>query len=304
MSQTLSKQTPEQVHDIEQLDLLGFILLLLRKSGLIVLLVILASAVAYAVTTYVMKPVWRAEAYLDAPQEYELGNYYALYNMYQLIDATPISLSDTHEDTLPQVVYQQFLQQVESYDVVKHFWLASDYYKQMQNGDKQHDEGLLEHLIASIRLQAGNPRNDNRDKIELTSDNPKQAAESLAAFMAFANLNTRQTEYTRLITKWKNLFDRVSLAANNNLEQDRQGQLVNAAIWKSKLTMMTSVQPLDNQFQAFRYLKTPVQPLTPTSPNKILWVLTAGFAGLLIGCALVIMLALRDYNRSMAQVGQ
>ncbi|MGR6981745.1 Wzz/FepE/Etk N-terminal domain-containing protein [Testudinibacter sp. P27/CKL/0425] len=283
---------------IERLDLLAFVNILWRKSWLILLLVLLSSAVAYALTAFVMKPSWRAEAYIEVPQESQLGNYYALYNMYQLIEAKPSEQPSEVESPLPQTIFQQFKQQVKAYDVLKNFWLQSDYYKQMLNGDKVHDDALLERLIAAISLTEGNARNNSNDKIELTLDNPKQAAELLTAFMAYANLSTRQAEYGNLIAKWKNLFDRVTLAANHNLGHDQQGQLVSAAVWQSKLAMMTSVQPLDNQFNAFHYLKTPVQPLTPHSPNQMLWILSAGFIGLLLGCALAIILALRGFARA------
>lgn len=301
MSETLPKTAP-QPQLIEHLDLLAFAKILLRKSWLILLLMAAAGALAYAVAQFAVKPSWRAEAYVEAPQESELGNYYALYNMYQLIDAkggmsSEIEAQSTVENSLTQGIYQQFKQQLKAYDVLKNFWQNSDYYKQMMNGDRSHDEALLESLIASIRLTEGNARNNSDDKIELTLDNPKQAAELLTAFISQANLSTRQIEYGTLIAKWKNLFDRITLAANNQLGQDQQGQLVPASVWQSKLAMMTSVQPLDNQFNAFHYLKTPVQPLAPQSPNPLLWALSAAFAALLLGCALAIILALRDFAR-------
>lgn len=299
MPEVLQKPaTPTAPYLIERLDLLAFVNILWRKSWLILLLVLLSSAVAYALTAFVTKPSWRAEAYIEAPQESQLGNYYALYNMYQLIEAKQSEQPSAVENPLPQTIFQQFKQQVKAYDVLKNFWLQSDYYNQMLNGDKTHDDALLERLISAISLTEGNARNNSNDKVELTLDNPKQAAELLTAFIAYANLSTRQAEYGNLIAKWKNLFDRVTLAANHNLGQDQQGQLVSAAVWQSKLAMMTSVQPLDNQFNAFHYLKTPVQPLTPNSPNQMLWILSAGFIGLLLGCALAIIFALRGFARA------
>ncbi|MDH3000145.1 hypothetical protein A1D23_08080 [Chelonobacter oris] len=301
MSETLQKSVRQpHFHTVEQLDLLAFVKILLRSSWLILLLMIIAGGLAYVVSSLVIKPAWRAEAYIEAPKENELGNYYALYTMYQLLEAKPLSaqLSDEAGKALPQAIYQQFTQRAKSYDVLKAFWADSDYYKQMMNGDKNHDEALLERLISSITLTEGNARNNSNDKVELTLDNPKQAAELLTAFMTYANISARQAEYATLIAKWKNLFDRITLAANHHLGQDQQGQLVSPAVWQSKLTMMTSVQPLDNQFQAFHYLKTPVQPLAPYSPNSLLWTLTAAFAGLLAGCALAIILALRKFSQT------
>ncbi|MGV6988954.1 Wzz/FepE/Etk N-terminal domain-containing protein [Testudinibacter sp. P80/BLE/0925] len=307
MSETLPKAAP-QPQLIEHLDLLAFAKILLRKSWLILLLMAVASAVAYVVTQFAIKPSWRAEAYVEAPKESELGNYYALYNMYQLVDAkggvgnAGETVQSAVENSLTQGIYQQFKQQVKAYDVLKNFWLNSDYYKQMMNGDRAHDEALLESLIAGIHFTEGNARNNSNDKIELTLDNPKQAAELLNAFIRYANLSTRQMEYGNLIAKWKNLFDRITLAADNQLGQDQQGQLVPASVWQSKLAMMTSVQPLDNQFNAFHYLKTPVQPLAPYSPNPVLWMLSAAFAALLFGCAFAVILALRDFSRRQAHL--
>ncbi|KAE9529320.1 Wzz/FepE/Etk N-terminal domain-containing protein [Testudinibacter aquarius] len=302
------QHAPQQSQQIEQLDLLAFVTILWRKSWLILLLMGAAAALAYVVTAFVVKPSWRAEAYIEAPRENELGNYYALYNMYNLISADSSAVQpqqtlsgnavNAEPLTLPQSVYQQFVQQVKSYDVLKNFWLSTDYYKQMMNGDKNHDDGLLESLITSVNFVEGNARNNSNDKIELTLNNPKQAAELLTAFVTYANITTRQTEYTRLISQWKTLFDQVNLAVSNKLEQDQRGNIVPASVWQSKLAMMTSVQPLDNQFSAFHYLKTPAQPLSPSSPNAMLWILAAAFAALLLGSALAIILALRQYAAS------
>ena len=308
LSQKELSQRELSQKEIEHLDLLSFVKILWRKSAWILLLMVAASAVTYAITAFVVKPSWRAEAYIEAPKENQLGNYYALHNMYQLISGnkTEIQPQDSASvattvvpavTTLPQTIYQQFKQVVKSYDVLKSFWLNSDYYKQMMNGDKNHDDALLESLIGSITFTEGNARNNSSDKIEMTLANPKQAAELLQGFIAYANLITRQVEYDTLIAKWKNLFDQVNLAVANKLEQDGQGNIVPASVWQSKLAMMTSVQPLDNQFSAFHYLKTPVQPLAPNSPNQMLWILAAAFAALLLGSALAIILALRSYSQ-------
>ncbi|MGR3807936.1 Wzz/FepE/Etk N-terminal domain-containing protein [Pasteurella testudinis] len=300
MSEATPQHSPPQ-KQIEQLDLLAFVKILWQKSGLILLFIALASALAYALTTFVVKPSWRAEAYIEAPRENELGNYYALFNMYQLVEAKPASRTiETDAAAAPsvnQAVYHVFKQQLKAYDVRRSFWQNSDYYKQQLNGDKNHDDSLLEALIGSITFVEGNARNNSNDKVELTLNNPKQAAELLNAYLTYTNLATRQVEYGNLIAKWKNLFDRVTLAVNNKLEQDQQGNLVPVSVWQSKQAMMTSVQPLDNQFSAFHYLKTPVQPLSPHSPNQMLWILAAAFSALLLGCALAVILALRRYAR-------
>ncbi|MBE2895260.1 Wzz/FepE/Etk N-terminal domain-containing protein [Spirabiliibacterium falconis] len=308
MSQkALSAPEKQEQYSVEQLDLLAFGAILWRKSGWIALIVLLASGITFALCQFVMKPQWRAEAYIEAPREPDLGNYYALSEMYDLIasrtanrDSTP-----THNpveiqsavDSLDARVFQAFLQNLRSYDILRVFWENSHYYKQLQTGEAAHDQALLEGLIANVVYQAGNAAKGLNDRVYLTLNNPKQATELLQALLDFVNERTHQQEYATLIAKWKNLFEQVKLAAEHKLGQTQQGDIVPVSVWESKLAMMRSVSPLDNQFRAFHYLKTPVQPLAPHSPNTALWVLLSAFAALIIGCAIVIMLALRDLTQ-------
>ncbi|MBE2899038.1 LPS chain length-determining protein [Pasteurellaceae bacterium 20609_3] len=299
-------QSPVNAQGVEQLDLLAFGGILWRKSWLIAMFVLCASAIAFAVCQFVVKPQWRAEAYIEAPKEQDLGNYYALSQMYDLIasrngqaadpEPAPVGEQQSAVGGLNGQVFSAFLQNLRAYDVLRAFWENSNYYQQLQTGDSHHDQALLESLIERVVYQPGNPAKGLDDRVYLTLNNPKQATELLSALMNYVNEQTHQQEYATLIAKWKNLFEQVKLAASNKLGQTQQGAIVPPSVWESKLAMMRSVSPLDNQFQAFHYLKTPVQPLAPHSPNTALWVLLSGFAGLILGCALVIMLALRARN--------
>ncbi|MBE2896804.1 LPS chain length-determining protein [Pasteurellaceae bacterium HPA106] len=294
------------IQRVEQLDLLAFGGILWRKIWLIAILVLAACAIAFALCQFVVKPQWRAEAYIQAPKEQDLGNYYALSQMYDLIASR--DQFKPEQEAAPQEgqsavgglngrVFNAFLQNLRAYDVLRAFWENSNYYKQLQTGESSHDQALLESLIEKVVYQAGNPAKGLDDRISLTLSNPKQATELLTALLRFVNEQTHQQEYATLIAKWKNLFEQVKLASANKLGQTQQGDIVPASVWESKLAMMRSVSPLDNQFQAFHYLKTPVQPLAPHSPNTALWVLLSGFAAFILGCALVIMLSLRDLKR-------
>ncbi len=252
----------------------------LLQSLLFIIIFTALFAVAGYGASYAMREQWKAEVEVRQPKVEQLGTYFSLFEMYQLINGNK---TEDQKETA-NFVYKGFKQQLKTYDNLSKFWLDSDFYKQRQTGIEERDEAFLQELIAGIQFVEGNPERNIPDRISLTLDNPKQAMLQLESFVKHVNYLTRQSLYNELITKWKTLFNQVNLAAQQSTDNAKQGELS----WQGKLNMMKSVLPLDNQLAAFDYLKSPTQPKV-ASPDRLLWAEVGAAAGFLFGLLLALI---------------
>ncbi|MDO9735384.1 transporter, partial [Glaesserella parasuis] len=92
--------------------------------------------------------------------------------------------------------------------------------------------------------------NEATNTLSTTLINPNEAVTLLTDFIAFSTLQTRADLNTELITKWKVLFQQVKQLAETSTGTAQQE-------WTTKLNLMRSVQPLDNQLTAYRLVKSP-----------------------------------------------
>ncbi|MCW9717047.1 Wzz/FepE/Etk N-terminal domain-containing protein [Avibacterium sp. 21-599] len=263
-----------------------------KKSFIIMLFTIIFALAGYG-TSFLQKLQWKAEAKISQPTVNQLGNYYALASMYQFIQG-----KNEPEALLVNNVYDEFKRQVSAYDNIRQFWLQSSYYKQRETGNAQNDEELLEQLVKTVKFSTalkGQP-----ETLSIQLDNPKQALEMLNAFIEQSNLATREVIYNELIGQWKNLFNQVSSAAQLKLGATLQANTLGEQDWQGKLNMMKSVNPLDNNLTAYRYLKSPIQPLRPER-QALYWVLFAGLLGLMIGIFFTNILTTKSKKESIEE---
>ncbi|WP_455648006.1 chain-length determining protein [Lonepinella koalarum] len=237
--------------------------------------------------SYAMKQQWKAEVEIRQPNVEQLGTYFSLFEMYQLLNGNK---QEDQKETV-DVVYNGFKQQLKTYDNLANFWLNSDFYKQRQTGIEEKDNAFLQELIENTQFIEGNPARNIPDRISLALDNPKQATEQLDNFVKYTNYLAQQSLYKELIAKWKTLFNQVNLAAQQSTDNAKPGELS----WQGKLNMMKSVSPLDNQLVTFSYLKSPTQPKV-ASPDRLLWMEVGGAVGFLFGLLLALIFAGRKQN--------
>ncbi|WP_439240668.1 chain-length determining protein [Lonepinella sp. BR2474] len=256
----------------------------LVKSTLFILFFTALFAVAGYGGSYAMKEQWKVDVEVRQPKVEQLGNYFALFDMYQLVSGNKAK-AEEQKDTA-NIVFNSFKQQVQGYDNLAKFWSNSDFYKQRQTGIEEKDNAFLQDLIANTTFVEGNPDRHIPDRISVTLDNPKQAAQQLDNFVKYTNYVTQQSLYNELIAKWKTLFNQVNLAAQQSTDNAAQNELS----WKGKLNMMKSVSPLDNQLMTFDYLKSPSQPQV-ASPDRLLWASVGGAFGFLLGLLLALIFA-------------
>ncbi len=230
--------------------------------------------------SYLVNPLWTAEAEIAPPTTDGLGNYSSLFSMYQLISGEPQQASKATD-----MVYQEFKRQLSAYDNIYAFWQSSEYYKQQLTGNHQADSALLLQLINRIHVAQETAREPLRISIAL--ENPKQAAELLTAFIQQTNDTTRAVVYNELISQWKILFNQINTATQLNLGQTEQHS--DGQDWQGKLNMMKSVTALDNTLVAYRYTKTPSQPVDADYPNRVLWAVIGAGIGIVLGLLIVLL---------------
>ncbi|MBM2607751.1 LPS O-antigen chain length determinant protein WzzB [Pasteurella multocida] len=234
---------------------------------------LLGAIVAYG-GSYLKSKTWLAEAHVTVPDIALLGNYYALSSTYQFIKNKENQRQET------EIVYQEFLKQLMSEEMIRRFWEKTEYYKQKQTGEDHIDLALLEKLTKAIKFKSAQTL-DVADSVSLTLENPKLATELLSSFIDQVNVETRKIVYSNLISQWKVLFEQVKKATEFNLGKNAQSALV-LEDWNGKLQMMRSVSPLDEQFSAYRYLKKPTQPIMQRSPNRKCWASVGALIGFIL----------------------
>lgn len=258
---------------------------LFKGLATIVLSVFLFAAIGYG-GSYLVKPQWESEVEIDVPMTAGLGNYYTLFSMYQLVsgEKSDINAAD--------VVYQELKRQLYAEDSLSRFWKNTEYYKQKMTGEQKEDTLLLNELIKKITISESTL---GRIKVKLASENAKQAADFLTAFLEQVNLATRDVVYAELIVKWKNLFNQVNTAIQLNVPSIYPLQTNTGMDWQSKLNMMKSVSALDNNLTSFRFAKNLTHAVESSIPNRGYLAACGGGVGLLIG--LLISLYLRPTRR-------
>ncbi|QIM68312.1 chain-length determining protein [Basfia succiniciproducens] len=242
----------------------------LKTLSCILLSACIGGAAGYG-SSYLAKNLWTVQSSLEKPALTELGNYYSLYSTYQLLNNEKANQDPTGD------IFNRFKQLAGSYEHAKVFWENTDYYKQKLTDDSQHDSQLLDQLSREIKLLDTNAATT---QLSLELDNPKRARELLTEYIDYTGLANRKNIYGELIVKWKTLFDQVNSAANLNVADTERQK------WKSMLSMMQSVKPLDDQLVSYHFIQKPGQ-AEISSPNRIYWAgigsAIGAFFGLFIG---------------------
>ena len=138
----------------ESLDLIEFILVLVKGSWLIVLATVLFAVGGYALS-YQAKQQWTSEAALAKPTTVELGNYYPLSSLNKLISGDSPNEQAATEDILNST-YRELKRQIAAFDTIALFWENSDYYKNLVSGDEVKDQKILNDLINNTVFIEGN----------------------------------------------------------------------------------------------------------------------------------------------------
>lgn len=233
----------------------------------------IGAGVGYGLSA-VQKAQWQSVAQFEAPKVADLGNYYQLASTYALLQG---ATGENVAMNIREQSFAEFKRTVTSPDAIKQFLNQSDSVKILAQANKQPVEKAVGELVEKFQF------NDKFNRLSLTLDNAETANQLLNEFVAFATKQSRSVLNGELVGKWKVLFQQVKSAAESDLGAIQLGNQVAQQDWKGKLSLMKSVQPLDDKLVAYRVIESPSTPTQPHSPNKWLWLMIGAVGGLVLG---------------------
>lgn len=195
---------------------------------------------------------WKATTILEAPKVADLGNYFALYNTYHLVQHDG-KADPQLENSVTQAAYAEFKRAINAQDARKQFLTDNALVKQIA------DVHYLPLNEIVYRIDEKLQFDEASNTLSLSLANPEQAAKILTQFLAFQQGRVRTALNNELIAKWKFLFQNVKQSAEANLGES----------WQGKLNLMRSVQPLDNQLVAYHVVQQPVASALPELPERL-----------------------------------
>lgn len=211
---------------------------------------------------------WKATAVFSAPQPADLGNYFALYSTYQLVQQD--GKSDPNlEKIVAEESYKAFQSALAAADKRKQFLTDNAIIKQIADANYLPLNDKVNALLPQLHFDP------QTHTLSLNLVNPEQAVKVLEQYIAFIQGQVRTQLNNDLVSKWRFLFQNVKQSAEANLGES----------WQGKLNLMRSVQPLDNQLIPFRLEQKPTAEIKPLLPPY--WYETLGIGGaigLLLGC--------------------
>lgn len=238
----------------------------------IFILLCLIGAAAGGLSAHFQPKQWQAEAQTAAPVVSQLGNYYALSEVYAVVQGEPLNQTEQ--------VYHAFRQLLQSPEVRRVFLSEHDLIKQHAATQKQLVEAILPDFLANFSLNLTaypNPAAAQFDRIAVRAETAEGAKTLLNDYLQFVQRQAREQLNGELIARWKVKFDQVKFAAENALGAV-QGNATLPPDWAGKLKLMKSVQPLDNNLQPFRLMQMPtVTQISRQSPLD--WALLGAASG-------------------------
>lgn len=243
-------------------------------------------------------PQWKAEASFDQPRILELGNYYSLFSTYTFLNGgegvayqvvandkgvltlTPSSSPKAEQEAINSS-YQEFKRNLNSPDQLLAFLTQAESVKRKAQLENQPVALIAQQVAGQFEFKGKTAT--QADSLSVVSANPEEANQLLSDFIAFTNQQTKQSLNAELIAKWKNLFQQITKTVEIKLGAVQQGNQIAVQDWNGKLNLMRSVQPLDDKLVAYRFVKSPSVPLSPSSPAPLLWAMIGALSGLILG---------------------
>ena len=244
--------------------------------SLFILLFVLIGAAFGGMLGYFQPNRGAIETKLEAPRVADLNNYFSLFSTYRLVNDDG-KMSD---EAVAGAVYQEFLKQLTSTDLLKQYLREHDFVNQLAQVTGNSVEQEIQQFITLFKVDSNQQVTTIR--LENMTDNVAMSESIIDGFLSFINGQTKEILYADLIGKWKNLFLQVKNAADNNLGD----------VWKGKLQMMMSVQPLDDELRSYRIVAAPTL-AQATMPNIVIFGGIGAGLGLLLGFLLSIIFVRR-----------
>lgn len=210
---------------------------------------------------------WKASAVFELPQAADLGNYFALYHTYTLVQQDG-KIDPNLEKQVSEDSYAEFQRVLLALDSRRQFLSENVIVKQIADVHYLPLNEVVNKLSDALHFDP------NTRTLSLALVNPEQAGKLLTQFIVFTREQVRTSLNNELIAKWKFLFQNVKQSAEANLGEG----------WQAKLNLMRSVQPLDNQLTPYRLVQKPTAHTQPEPAENLLVSLGVGAGiGFLLG---------------------
>ncbi|WP_301098178.1 transporter [Otariodibacter sp.] len=246
-----------------------------RSFFLLILFVVIGGGIGWGIATN-QPPQWKVTAKFEPPKVVNLGNYYDLASTYLLLQGGSTGLEST-DKVIEEQSYNEFKRSLNSPDILQQFLLQNDQVNKLAKNYKVSIETMSQQLFGQFQFK------DKENVLSFSFDNAELSYQILNDYIQFVTDQTRSILNGELVAKWRVLFQQVKLAAETNLGAIQQGNQVVQQDWAGKLTLMRSAQPLDDKLVPYHFVQSPVMPLSPYSPDKLLWTMLGALGGLLLG---------------------
>lgn len=225
--------------------------------------------------SYLQTEKWEVSAQFEQPTIPDLGNYYNLYSTYNFLNTNNQDNQAAQKQVVEQA-YDEFKRHLTSADLLQDYLMQTESVKLKAQVEKKTAVQVAAEIVEQFELQKKSAT--SADSVSLISDTPEDAKKLLSDFILLANSKAREKLNGDLIAQWKVLFGHIKTASELNLNGKENNQ-----VWAAKLQMMRSVQPLDNNLNAYRLVKSPSVSLKPISPDRLFWLMIGALSGLVVG---------------------
>lgn len=317
-----------------ELDIQKLFKLLWQGKAWIIGLAILFASIALGYS-YIVKQEWVSSSVTTKPSITLLKNYYQQKNFLQSLDkensAQPI-------ESIPTEVYQEFTQQLGSYDARREFWQQSDYFLSRTENDAKADAALLEEFINNIVFTPSDLKNPF-DTLQLTAETAQEAKSLLDSYITFvaadvvADLNNEisvlwnekkkqleientqqevagKANYSKDILLLEKAIQKLKL---KQVSQEQQSQLESLSMSLADLeitgpqfseryfenkVLLSKLASLNiEEFQPYRFLKKPIEPVKRTKPRRLFLLILWGGVGAFCGGVITLTRAAAQRRR-------
>ena len=178
---------PRTEDEIDLIELFQTIWSQKAKIALLTLVATLAAGV-YAFTT---EEVWTSKAVFDQPKLEEIYDYYTVtQQLKRILQSSTIGDVALEPKKITEDVYSEFMKQIDSYDLRKEFWRATDYYAEKIKGQKSNSAKsiILNGLIDNnIKIEVVDGKKVLYPSVSLSADSALMAKSLLELYVDKVN---------------------------------------------------------------------------------------------------------------------
>lgn len=186
-------------------DLLDLFKHLWKKKTWIVLTAFITTLLA-GIYAFTAKEVWTSKATVVAPKLTELGDYLKIRREYaRILRTEPIDPT-----TLSNTLFNNFTRLAQSQDIKDTFFSRSAVYQRLSEGKDEHAKRLVLFKLGNedtkfILPDTKKDPNAIGSLLSFSAENPKEAQETLTAFVEFVNQATFNKELENFLVDFQNV---------------------------------------------------------------------------------------------------